>query len=199
MKNLRFITLFIAASLFALQACEINAPTPSEDASTVTPQLRSSETFHYHDGQSSTAREVVVERYVNGSVSVQRRDIPISQATNLVAFVTLDSDPIPANSTAEAVYNPGSDAWFIPFGNGNAERLLSTGDEVEVHCDCSASSPRPGGLGSCSLGEVNFTSQYWECIPNNDCGGGCFVKIIFSGKQSSQPGITLKANQITLQ
>lgn len=199
MKNLRIFPLALTIALLALQACQLNTPHPGEDDPAITAQLKSSATFHYHDGQSSTAREVVLSRFSDGSVTVQRTDVPLNQATNLVRFVTLDTDPIPPNSTAEAVYNSGSSAWFIPFGSGNAERLLATGDQVEITCFCTTVNTSPGPMGSCSLGEVNFSGQSWDCIPDMWCVGECAVQIVFSRKERTEPGITLKATQITFQ
>lgn len=199
MKHLRYLTLAIVTIIIALQACEVQTPPESNPAPTPELRIESSETYHYHDGINNMAREVVLDRYADGSVTVTRRDIPRQQATHLVDFVTLDSDPIPANSEAKAIYGPGSDTWFIPFGNGPTQQLggIGVGLSIDIRCGCLRPSV-PGPDGECYLFTERCGGCDWQCKSDGSCLDGCTAQIIFSGKVHHEPGIVLKSNQITI-
>lgn len=197
MKNSHPILWIVALIFLTLQACQAPNPQPIEGNPTTTTQQKRTESYHYHDGHSATAREIIIDRQPDGSVIIHRHDILLNAASQLANLVTLDSDPIPAGSDAAAVYNPGSTAWFIPFGQGNAERLRSTGDEVDVSCDCTTHSD-PNDWGVCLL-DWGGTRKYWSCLNGGGCDDGCAVTIVFSSIAHAQPGITLKANYVFIQ
>ncbi|MEM7035949.1 MAG: hypothetical protein AAF570_03145 [Bacteroidota bacterium] len=187
--------LMVGLACLLLQACQFQDPSTEEPTvnklhPTPTARLQPSQTFHYHDGQSAMAREMTIQRNADGSVTVQRSDVAFAAATNRVGVVTLDSDPIPPNSNPQAYYNAGSDAWFIPFDNGQAVPL-TTGGGIYVECYCDRNTTPDWD--DCFV-DGPYGKGSWECLPG-DCDRGCSAKIVFRN-QNLGPGVTLKANQI---
>ena len=195
MKNQLRIALFLALfSIVLLPGCS-HEPVNLSEAETATPELSalSSKTYYNHDGSSDKAQSINLQWNSDGSVTVDRGNVPWTQPNKFVDLVTFNhtDDPLDPN---KAVYGPSTvPAWYIPFGDGPIEAIGTPGDKVSLICFCRSFE---GYCISFDPGIPPNDGKEVLCASSHNCWSGCMVIISFDFKGDRGPGVCLRATQI---
>lgn len=175
------VTFFMSCSTEAPQDLLPEGPDPA--ASVV-----ESQTLYHHDGISSTAWKMVIERLDNGSAIITRTEVPFLEVTNQNTYVALDIDVVDLNGpNHEDVYRNGEDLWLVPFKNLAVEEVGNQG--ITVICNCQ-------GDGNCSHEMSNHPQGLnVDCVPDPCPTASCGATVRM-GRSTYSAAITLKANQL---
>ncbi len=194
-KLIRLPFLAVSCLLLGMMSCTSNGPDTVSEANAPLAALSTgnTSTYYHHDGTSSTAREVAIQRNADGSVTITKTDVPLGVANGSVDFVALDADETD-RATRKAAYNASSTpSWYIPFEEGPVQKLATGGEFAVAICHCKSYN------GFCMNGfgpQPPDGSFEWSFCAAVDCFGGCYGSVSFSVSGEKPAGITLRATQV---